>query len=124
LADDGRGRGRLRGQDEHASEVRRVHDIATADWNNSTIIRDNVPEQVAELKQQPGADILIGGSATLAKTLIEHDLIDEIRMLIHPFCVGTGTRLFDGGTESIGLRLAETPRTFESGVVALTYRSA
>jgi dihydrofolate reductase len=98
--------------------------LATADWNNSTIIRDNVPEQVAELKQQPGADILIGGSATLAKTLIEHDLIDEIRMLIHPICVGTGTRLFDGGTEAIGLRLAETPRTFESGVVALTYRSA
>jgi len=97
--------------------------LATADWNNSTIIRDNVPEQVAEL-QPPGADILIGGSATLAKTLIEHDLIDEIRMLIHPICVGTGTRLFDGGTQSIGLRLAETPRTFESGVVALTYRSA
>jgi dihydrofolate reductase len=98
--------------------------LATADWNNSTIIRDNVPEQVAELKQQPGADILIGGSATLAKTLIEHDLIDEIRMLIHPICVGTGTRLFDGGTEVDRTEARRTPRTFESGVVALTYRSA
>jgi dihydrofolate reductase len=98
--------------------------LATADWNNSTIIRDNVPARVAELKRGPGADILIGGSATLAKTLMEHDLIDEIRMLLHPICVGTGTRLFDGETESIGLRLVDAPRAFESGVVALTYRGA
>jgi dihydrofolate reductase len=72
-----------------------------ADWNNSTIIRNNVPEEVSKLKQKSGKDILIGGSGALAKTLIQHNLIDEIRMLVHPIAVGTGRRLFEGSTESI-----------------------
>jgi dihydrofolate reductase len=93
-----------------------------ADWNNSTIIRDNVPEEVSKLKQESGKDILIGGSGALAKTLIQHNLIDEIRMLVHPIAVGTGKRLFEGSTESIGLKLVDT-QTFDSGVVALTYHA-
>jgi dihydrofolate reductase len=58
--------------------------LETADWNNSTIIRENVPEVVAKLKQEPGENILIFGSGALAKTLLEHGLIDEIRMQLHP----------------------------------------
>ena len=96
--------------------------LDTADWDNSTVIRENVPEEVAKLKKESGKDILIGGSGALAKTLIEHDLIDEIRMLVHPIAVGTGKRLFEGASDSIALKLVDT-QTFDSGVVALTYRS-
>ena len=96
--------------------------LQKADWNNSTIIRGNVAEEVAKLKQQPGKNILIGGSAALAKSLMEHDLIDEIRMLVHPIAVGKGKRLFAGVDQSISLKLMDT-RAFASGVVALTYQA-
>jgi dihydrofolate reductase len=96
--------------------------LEKADWNNSTIIWENVPEEVATLKQQAGEDILIGGSGALAKTLTQHALIDEIRMLVHPIAVGTGKRLFDGANESVAFQLVDT-RTFDSGVVALTYHA-
>lgn len=93
-----------------------------ADWNNSTIIRENVPEEVSKLKQERGTNILIGGSGALAKSLIRHNLIDEIRMLVHPIAVGSGKRLFEGAKESIALTLVDT-RAFDSGVVALTYEA-
>lgn len=92
-----------------------------AKWNNSTIIRENIPEQIAKLKRTPGENILIGGSGALAKSLIAHNLVDEIRMLVHPIALGRGKRLFEGANESIGLKLVAT-RAFESGVVALTYQ--
>jgi dihydrofolate reductase len=94
--------------------------LENANWSNSAIIRENVPDEVAKLKQGSGNDILIGGSGALAKTLVQHKLIDEIRMLVHPIAVGTGKRLFDGAKESVALKLVDT-RTFDSGVVALTY---
>jgi dihydrofolate reductase len=94
--------------------------LEKADWNNSTIIRENVPDEVARLKEQPGDNILIGGSDSLARTLLEHKLIDEVRMLVHPIAVGFGRRLFDGGDGSLGLKLVDT-QSFDSGVVALTY---
>jgi dihydrofolate reductase len=96
--------------------------LEKAEWNNSTVIRDNVPEEVAKLKDQAGEDILIGGSGALAETLLQHNLIDELRMLVHPIAVGAGKRLFEGGTESIPVELVDA-RTFESGVVALTYHT-
>jgi dihydrofolate reductase len=96
--------------------------LEKAEWNNSTVIRENVTERVATLKDQSGEDILIGGSGTLAETLLHHNLIDEVRMLVHPIAVGAGKRLFEGGTESIGVELVDV-RTFESGVVALTYHT-
>jgi dihydrofolate reductase len=95
--------------------------LETADWNNSTIIRENAPEVVAKLKQEPGENILIFGSGALAKTLLEHGLIDEIRMQVHPIAVGRGKRLFEGAQESRDFKLVDTQR-FESGVVALTYQ--
>ena len=95
--------------------------LEKAHWNNSTIIRQNVPEEVSKLKQESGKNILIGGSGALAKSLIEHGLIDEIRMLVHPIVVGKGKRLFEGANESIDLKLVDT-RAFGSGVVALTYQ--
>ena len=95
--------------------------LEKADWNNSTIVRENVPDEVARLKQQSGKDLLIAGGGALARTLLDHGLIDEIRMLLHPIAVGVGQRLFEGANDSTALTLIDTQR-FDSGVVALTYR--
>ncbi len=97
--------------------------LEAAEWNNSTVIRENVPGVVSSLEQQRGNDILIGGSGALAKTLVEHDLIDEIRILVHPIAVGSGKRLFEGAGAPVALKLVDT-RSFDSGVVALTYHAA
>jgi dihydrofolate reductase len=96
--------------------------LEAAEWNNSTVIRENVPGEVSKLKQQAGNDILIGGSGALAMTLMEHDLIDEIRMLVHPIAVGAGKRLFEGANAPVALKLVDT-QSFDSGVVALTYHA-
>ncbi|MDQ4128389.1 MAG: dihydrofolate reductase family protein [Actinomycetota bacterium] len=92
-------------------------------WNNSTLIKGNIVKEVARLKQQPGKDVLIFGSADLVNTLLQHDLIDEYRLLILPVIVGGGKQLFSDGNDSKALRLIET-KTFGSGVIALSYRQA
>jgi dihydrofolate reductase len=72
--------------------------LKTADWNNSHIIRD-VAKDVAALKHTDGGNILVYGSATLVKSLIHHDLVDELRLMIHPCVIGGGLRLFDDNRE-------------------------
>lgn len=93
------------------------------EWNNSILIKGDLAEEVSKLKRQPGQDILIFGSAELANALMEHDLIDEYRLMVHPVVVGSGKRLFEGGREPKGLKLVQT-ETFDSGVVVLTYQPA
>jgi dihydrofolate reductase len=93
--------------------------LKEAGWNNSRLIKRNVAERVSWLKQQPGQGILIYGSGTLVRTLTQHDLIDEYRLLVYPFLLGSGKRLFRDGTDTT-LRFAET-QAFSSGVVALHY---
>jgi dihydrofolate reductase len=93
------------------------------EWNNSTLIKENVVEEVSNLKQQPGQDILIFGSGDLVNTLMQHDLIDEYGLMVFPVVVGSGKRLFRDGSDTTVLRLVET-KTFGSGVVVLTYRPA
>jgi dihydrofolate reductase len=93
------------------------------EWNNSTLIKENVAEEVSNLKQQPGQDILIFGSADLVNTLMQHDLIDEYGLMVFPVVVGSGKRLFRDGSDTTVLRFVET-KTFGSGVVVLTYRPA
>jgi dihydrofolate reductase len=93
------------------------------EWNNSSLIKGDVAEEVSNLKQQPGQDILIYGSADLVNTLMRHDLIDEYRIMIFPVVVGSGKRLFRDGSDTTTLRLVET-KTFGSGVVVLTYQPA
>jgi dihydrofolate reductase len=66
-------------------------------WQNSTLIGDNVAEEISRLKEQPGKDISISGSPTLVRSLLEEDLLDELRLMVHPIVVGSGKRLFEDG---------------------------
>ncbi len=93
------------------------------EWNNSTLIKGNVAEEITRLKQQPGENIGITGSATLVQYLLQEDLLDKLELLVHPVVVGSGKRLFEGGGESKGLRLLDS-KTFSTGVVFLTYQPA
>jgi class 3 adenylate cyclase/dihydrofolate reductase len=97
--------------------------LRTAGWRNSIIIGGNPAEKIAELKRQPGGDILLFGSADLLNSLIKHDVIDEYRLMVFPVVLGSGKRLFRDATDITHLQLADS-RTFESGVTVLTYRPA
>jgi dihydrofolate reductase len=93
--------------------------LERADWN-AIVVRDVVAEEVMELKDQPGGDLVLGG-ADLAATFRRLDLIDEYRLYVHPVIIGRGKPLFQPSDATIDLKLAET-RTFGSGVVLLRYQ--
>jgi dihydrofolate reductase len=89
-----------------------------ADWN-TTVLREVVPEEILELKAQPGGDMAVGG-ADLVASFERHGLIDEYSLYVNPIALGQGTPLFPAAGGRIDLRLAET-RTFGNGVVLLRY---
>ena len=93
------------------------------EWQNSTLIKENVAEEVVRLKQQPGKDIGIVGSATLVRWLLADDLLDELRLMVHPVVLGGGKRLFEGGGDRKALELVDS-KAFGTGVLYLTYRPA
>ena len=93
-----------------------------AEWNNSVLIKGNLVEEVNKLKQQDGQDIAVHGSGRLVHTLMQHDLVDGIRLLVYPVVVGKGQRLFNEGVTAT-LKLVES-QSFSSGVVALVYEPA
>jgi dihydrofolate reductase len=94
------------------------------EWNNSTLIGDNVAEEILRLKeQQAGKDISISGSPTLVRSLLEDDLLDELRLMVHPIVVGSGKRLFEEGSDQKALQLLDS-KTFSTGVLYLTYQPA
>jgi dihydrofolate reductase len=95
--------------------------LKKAEWNNSTIINEDVVEEVTKLKQQPGQDILMFGSATLVQSLMEADLIDEYRFLVHPTIMGGGKRFFKEGMLATKLKLVKT-ETLNSGVTLDCYQ--
>jgi dihydrofolate reductase len=97
--------------------------LDTVDWNNSTLIEGDVAAAVAELKRQPGGEIQVTGSGELIQTLMRHDLVDEYRLMIFPVLVGSGKRLFAGGTMPAALELVDTA-TSSTGVAIHTYRRA
>jgi dihydrofolate reductase len=90
-------------------------------WNNSTVIKGDIAEGVSKLKRQDGKDILVFGSAQLVRTLMEHDLIDEYRLMVFPIIVGKGKRLFEDGEDGRILELVDS-KTFDTGAVSLAYR--
>jgi dihydrofolate reductase len=91
----------------------------TSLWRNSTLIKDNVIEQVRALKAQPGKNILIDVSSVLIHTLAQHDLVEEYSLLVYPLVLGGGKKVFADG-QRVGLRLVET-RAFPTGVVLMRY---
>jgi dihydrofolate reductase len=95
--------------------------LPQADWNNSTLLREIVPEEIERLKQEPGKDIVIYGSASVIQALTNHGLIDEYQLLVHPFLLGDGKRLFDNIKQKVNLKLVNTEAR-PSGVVVLTYQ--
>ena len=92
-------------------------------WQNSTLIGENAAEEIARLKQEEGGDIVISGSGALVRSLLQYDLLDELKLMIHPVVVGGGKRLFEDFGEQKALELVES-KTFETGVLYLTYRPA
>ena len=88
-------------------------------WRDTTIIRDNVAEAVRALKAQPGRDILTDGSSQLVRALLQHDLVDEIHLLLYPLTLGSGKRIFPEGVHRTFTLKSATP--YPSGVVALYY---
>lgn len=94
--------------------------LERADWENSTLASGDLAEEIGALKQQPGRNINISGSATLIRSVLHAGLLDELRLQVFPVVRGHGRRLFEDGDE---LRLALTDsRTFATGVVNLVYR--
>ncbi len=97
--------------------------LKSVDWQNSSLISGDVAAEVARLKQQPGDELQVHGSGDLAHTLIEHDLIDEYRLLIFPLHLGSGKKLFTDGAKAAGLRLLSSSTT-STGVVIASYEPA
>jgi dihydrofolate reductase len=95
--------------------------ITEPEWENTTVISENVPDQVAKLKDQHEGDILIAGSAKLIQTLVESDLIDEWRLMVFPEVLGEGKRLFDGGLPRRKLKLTDDRPLGPDGIRLLTY---
>jgi dihydrofolate reductase len=94
--------------------------LQKADWNNSTLIKSNIIEEIRKLKQQPGGKIGIIGSAKLVHSLLDAGLIDEVQVLVHPLVLGKGVRLFADGYSS-PMKLVDS-KTLPLGVVYLSYQ--
>jgi dihydrofolate reductase len=92
-------------------------------WNNSTVLNGNVVEEAAKLRQNRDGDIVVHGSARLVQTLVEHHLVDEVRLMVFPVVVGAGKHLFRDTSVTKRLRLVDA-RTVGDGVAILIYRPA
>jgi dihydrofolate reductase len=93
------------------------------EWNNSTVLKGDVAEEVAKLKQERDGDIVVHGSARLVEALVENDLVDELRLMVFPVVLGTGKRLFGETSDKKPLRLVDS-RMVGDGVAILVYEPA
>jgi dihydrofolate reductase len=91
------------------------------EWNNSTVLKGEVAEEVAKLKQAHDGDVVVHGSAQLVQALVEHDLVDELRLMVFPVVLGSGKRLFGDTSDKKRLRLVDS-KTVGDGVAILTYQ--
>lgn len=96
---------------------------AEATWNNTRQIKENVVEEISRLKQEPGMDLLVAGSADLVHTLMQHNLVDEYKLMVHPIVVGKGKRLFRENIAKLPLKLVDV-KAFNTGIVILIYQPA
>jgi dihydrofolate reductase len=90
------------------------------EWNNSTVLSGDVVKEVEKLRQEQDGDIVIHGSGRLVQTLIEHDLVDELRLMVYPVVLGSGKRLFGETTDKKPLRLVDS-KVVGDGVAILIY---
>jgi dihydrofolate reductase len=97
--------------------------IEEPEWNNSTVLEGDVVEEVSKLRQAVDGDIVVHGSARLVQTLLEHDLVDELRLMVFPVVLGSGKRLFGDTSDKKPLRLADS-KMVGDGVAILTYEPA
>jgi dihydrofolate reductase len=93
------------------------------EWQNSTVLQGDIAEAVVALKQDDGGDLYVLGSTELVRTLIEHDLVDEFRVMIDPLVVGGGKRIFRDDGKLATLRLVESQAT-TTGAILATYAAA
>jgi dihydrofolate reductase len=94
-----------------------------AEWNNSTVLKGDVVEEVSTLRQGADGDIVVHGSAQLVQALVEHDLVDELRLMVFPVVLGSGKRLFGDTSDKKPLRLVDS-KTVGDGVAIVTYEPA
>src|SRR5712692_7528840 len=90
------------------------------EWNNSTVLKGDVAEEVAKLRQKLDGDIVVHGSARLVQTLLEHGLVDELRLMVYPVLLGSGKRLFGETSDKKPLRLVDS-KVVGGGVAILIY---
>jgi dihydrofolate reductase len=95
--------------------------LESADWNNSTILTGDFVAEIEKLKDEVDGVILVAGSAQLVQALVEHDLVDELRLMVFPVVLGSGKRLFGDTTDKKSLELADS-KVVGDGVAILTYR--
>lgn len=93
------------------------------EWNNSTVLKGDVADEVAKLRQQHEGDIVVHGSVRLVQTLVEQDLVDEFRLMVYPVVLGSGKRLFGETSDKKPLRLVDS-KVVGDGVTILTYEPA
>jgi dihydrofolate reductase len=96
--------------------------LEKVEWNNSRLVKEDVDEEIKNLKQQPGNDMVILGSPRFAHYLMQLDLIDEYKITVLPVLIGSGLPLFQGLKEKINLKLIEN-KTFDSGAIGLVYQT-
>ncbi len=95
--------------------------LSRVEWNNSTLVKEIVPEEITQMKQEPGRDMVIHGSASIVRTLTNLGLIDQYQLLVYPVVLGSGKPLFQDNLHKVKLSLVST-RTHPSGVVVLSYQ--
>jgi dihydrofolate reductase len=97
--------------------------LTNPEWQNATVLSGDVAEEVSKLKREVDGNILVAGSAQLVQALIEHDLVDELRLMVYPVVLGSGKRLFGTTSDKRALRLADS-KVVGDGVQILVYESA
>lgn len=93
------------------------------EWNNSTVLKGDVAEEIAQVRQKHDGDIVVHGSARLVQALLEHDLVDELRLMVFPIVLGTGKRLFGETSDKKSMRLVDS-KVVGDGVTILIYEPA
>jgi dihydrofolate reductase len=94
--------------------------LENPEWNNTTVLKGDVVDEVSKLRQAQDGDVYVHGSCQLAQTLIEHDLVDELHLMVFPVVLGTGKRLFGETSDKKTLRLVDS-KTVGDGVAILVY---